>query len=76
MTKASPEVEQLAAERLAADESPAARRRSLSLGEAWSEFVRHPSPWMIGAFLLGSVVGRGSSVGRRRLVGAPRSRSA
>ena len=58
VTKASPEIEQLAAERLAADESPAARRRSLSLGEAWSEFVRHPSPWMIGAFLLGSVVAR------------------
>jgi len=58
MTKASPEIEQLAAERLAADESPSARRRSLSLGEAWAEFVRHPSPWMIGAFLAGSVVAR------------------
>jgi sterol desaturase/sphingolipid hydroxylase (fatty acid hydroxylase superfamily) len=52
------EIEQLAAERLAADESAAARRRSLSLGTAWAEFVRHPSPWMIGAFLLGSVVAR------------------
>jgi sterol desaturase/sphingolipid hydroxylase (fatty acid hydroxylase superfamily) len=52
------EIEQLAAERLAADESPAGRRRSLSLREAWSEFVRHPSPWMIGAFLLGSVIAR------------------
>jgi hypothetical protein len=52
------EIEQLAAQRLAADESPAARRRSLSLGEAWSEFVRHPSPWMIGAFLLAAVVAR------------------
>ena len=58
MTKADPQLEQLAAERLAADESPTARRRSLSLGEAWSEFVRHPSPWMIGAFLLASVVAR------------------
>jgi hypothetical protein len=58
MTKATPEIEQLAAERLAADESPSARRRSLTLGEAWSEFVRHPSPWMIGAFLLASVVAR------------------
>jgi Fatty acid hydroxylase superfamily len=58
VTKVSPDIDQLAAERLAADESPAARRRSLPLGEAWSEFVRHPSPWMIGAFLLGSVVAR------------------
>ena len=60
MTKAGPEIEQLAAERLAADESPSARRRSLSLREAWSEFVRHPSPWIIAAFLLASVVGRGA----------------
>ena len=58
MTKASPEIDALAAQRLAADESPSARRRSLSLGEAWAEFVRHPSPWMLGAFLLGSVVAR------------------
>ena len=58
MTKASPEIEQLAAERLAADEAPSARRRSLSLGEAWSEFVRHPSPWMLGACLAASVVAR------------------
>jgi len=58
VTKPSPEVDQLAAERLAADESPAARRRNLSLGGAWSEFVRHPSPWMIAAFLVGSVVAR------------------
>ena len=58
MTKVSPEVEQLAAERLAADESATSRRRSLSLRQAWSEFVRHPSPWMIGTFLLGSVVAR------------------
>lgn len=63
MTKVKPtlseqEIDRLAAQRLAADESPAARRRSLSLGEAWSEFVRHPSPWMIGTFLLGAVASR------------------
>jgi hypothetical protein len=58
MTRASSEIERLAAERLAADESPAARRRSLTLGQAWSEFVRHPSPWMIGSFLLAAVVAR------------------
>ena len=58
MTKVDPQLEQLAAQRLAEDEAPAARRRSLTLGEAWSEFVRHPSPWMIAAFLVASVVGR------------------
>ena len=62
MTKPASEhearIDALAARRLADDESPAVRRRSLSLGEAWSEFVRHPSPWMIGSFLLGSIVAR------------------
>lgn len=58
MTKASPEIEQLAAQRLAEDEAPTARRRSLSLGEAWSEFVRYPSPWMIGTSLVGAVAAR------------------
>lgn len=52
------EIEQRAAERLADDESPASRRRSLPLREAWSEFARHPSPWLIGTFLVGSLVGR------------------
>jgi len=60
MTKPSPEVEQLAAERLAADEVrlariTGARRTTLSLGTAWRSFWRHPSPWMISAFLAGSV---------------------
>jgi hypothetical protein len=62
VTKATPEVEALAAQRLAADEDritgQARRRQSLSLGGAAREFLRHPSPWMIGAFLLGSVVAR------------------
>jgi len=58
MTKASPEIEALAAQRLADDEAPSARRRSLSLREAFTEFVKHPSPYMIGAFLVGSVAAR------------------
>jgi len=62
MTKPSPEVERLAAQRLAADEDrivgQARRRQSLSLGAAWREFWKHPSPWMISAFLLGSVLAR------------------
>jgi sterol desaturase/sphingolipid hydroxylase (fatty acid hydroxylase superfamily) len=72
MTKATPEVERLAAQRLAADEDrldrstgpgssetgPSRRRQSITLGAAWREFWRHPSPPMISAFLLGSVVAR------------------
>src|SRR4051812_5559684 len=67
MTKASPEVEALAARRLAADEerlrqdlgpSQARRRQSLSLRAAWREFWKHPSPWMISAFLAGSIAAR------------------
>lgn len=36
------------------------RRRAakLSLGEALLEFVKHPSPWMIGSLLAGAVVAR------------------
>ena len=74
MTKASPEIEALAARRLADDESRIlglrserserleitgkGRRTSMPLGGAWRTFWRAPSPWLIGGFLLGSVVGR------------------
>lgn len=65
MTKASPDIERLAAQRLAADEArlgqtaaTGPRRTSVSLGTAWRSFWRHPSPWMISTFLLGSVVAR------------------
>lgn len=62
MTKASPQVEQLAAERLAADEEritgQARRRTSLSMGAAWGEFWRHPSPWLISSCLLAAVAAR------------------
>ena len=78
MTKPSPEIEALAAQRLAADEDrldkfvgqgQARRRQSLTLRAAGAEFWKHPSPWMIAAFLLGSIVAR-ISVGRGLVVGA------
>ena len=34
------------------------RRTSQSLGEAWRAFWSHPSPFLIGAFLLGSLLYR------------------
>ena len=65
MTKASPDIERLAAQRLAADEArlgqitgAGSRRTNVTLGAAWRSFWRHPSPWMISTFLLGSVVAR------------------
>lgn len=63
MTQASPEIEALAAQRLARDEaritgSGAGRRTTPSLGEAWRSFWRHPSPPMISTFLVGAVVAR------------------
>ena len=55
MTKPSPEIEALAAQRLAADEDritgQAKRRQSLTLRAAGAEFWKHPSPWMIATFL-------------------------
>src|SRR4051812_32221196 len=55
--------ERFAAERAASTQEPAARitgsrRTSQSLGEAWRAFWSHPSPFLIGAFLLGSVIYR------------------
>ena len=37
-----------------------ARRTSQTLGDAWSAFWRHPSPWLIAGFLVGSIVYRSS----------------
>jgi hypothetical protein len=34
------------------------RRRSITLGAAFAEFVRHPSPWMLSTLLVGSVITR------------------
>lgn len=60
MTKPSPEIEALAAERLAADEARMAsrRRRSVSLTAAWREFWRHPTPWMMLTVLIGAGTAR------------------
>jgi len=62
MSKVDPEIEALAAQRLAADEEritgQARRRQSLSLGAAWAEFWKHPSPWMISTFLVAAIVAR------------------
>ena len=64
MTKASPEIEALAAERLASDEqritgnAGPGRRTNVSLGAAWREFWRAPSPWMISTFLVAAVTAR------------------
>ncbi|WP_280344410.1 sterol desaturase family protein [Nocardia abscessus] len=35
-----------------------ALRRGLTLGQAFEEFLRHPSPWMIGTTLVGAVIAR------------------
>ncbi len=60
---ANDDVDRLAVQRLAADEASTdaaseARRTSISMGTAWREFWRHPSPWMIGASLAAAVVAR------------------
>ena len=54
------DIDRLARERLAADEEriTGGRRRSLTVGEVWREFWRHPSPWMISTFLAASVAAR------------------
>jgi hypothetical protein len=68
MSRPSPEIEAKARERLAADEHrmaaessgriTGARRTTQSLGQAWRQFWRHPSPWLIGSFLVGAVAYR------------------
>ena len=62
MTKPTPEIEALAAQRLAADEDritgQAKRRQSLSLRAAGAEFWKHPSPWLIATFLVGAIAAR------------------
>jgi sterol desaturase/sphingolipid hydroxylase (fatty acid hydroxylase superfamily) len=62
VTRATPEVEALAAQRLAADEARVtgqqARRTSLPLRGAWRAFWSAPSPWLIGGSLAGAVVAR------------------
>lgn len=50
------EVDRLARERLRQDE---AKRRSIGLGDAAKGFWWHPSPWLIGGFLLCAATARG-----------------
>ena len=64
MTKVSPEIETLAAERLAKDEdritgaAGPGRRTNVSLGQAWRSFWSHPSPFLISSFLVAAIVAR------------------
>ncbi len=60
MTKASPEIEAKARQRLAADEHriTGSRRTVQSLGATWRAFWRHPSPWLIASFLIGAIAWR------------------
>jgi hypothetical protein len=68
MSRPSPEIRARAQERLAADEAASesvervtgSRRTSQSLGQAWRQFSRHPSPWLIGGFLIASLGYRAS----------------
>ncbi len=57
MTKPSPELQSLAEERLAAEETriTGSRRTAVELGTTFREFLRHPSPWMITAALATAV---------------------
>jgi len=60
MNKPTPEIEALAQERLAAEESriTGSRRTTVGLGSTFAEFLRHPSPWMIAATLVTAAVWR------------------
>jgi hypothetical protein len=55
------DIDRLARERLRADEAAitGARRRSVTLGASFLAFWRHPSPWIIGTMLVGSMIARG-----------------
>src|SRR3954453_23176831 len=59
--KASPEIEALAQERLAAEEARitgASRRTTVCLGTTGREFWKHPSPYMIAATIVVALVWR------------------
>jgi sterol desaturase/sphingolipid hydroxylase (fatty acid hydroxylase superfamily) len=60
MSKPTPEIEALAAERLATEETriTGSRRTVVSLGTTSAEFWKHPSPWMIAATIVAAVVWR------------------
>jgi hypothetical protein len=52
------QVDRLAQERLGAAERELARRPKVTLGATFAAFWRHPSPWMISAFVVGTLTGR------------------
>ena len=58
MTDHVERVERLAQNRLAAAESDLARKPKLTLDATFREFWRHPSPWMIGAFITAALTAR------------------
>ena len=69
MSRPTPEIEAKARERFANDERrlsapgseerlSGARRTTQSLRQAWGRFWRHPSPWLIACFLVGSIAYR------------------
>ena len=68
MSKVDPEIEAIAQQRLAAEETriTGSRRASVTLGSTWREFWHHPSPWMITASLL-TALGWRIAVGDWRL---------
>ena len=68
MSKVDPEIEAIAQQRLAAEETriTGSRRTSVTLGTTWREFWHHPSPWMITASLL-TALGWRIAVGDWRL---------
>jgi Fatty acid hydroxylase len=59
---AEAEIEGRARAQVRADEAAitgaGGRRRSMSLGTAWLGFWRHPSPWIIGGMLAGTLTAR------------------
>ena len=60
MSRTDPEIEALAQQRLAAEESrmTGPRRTQVTLGSTFREFWKHPSPWMILATLVVAVTWR------------------
>jgi len=59
MPEPAAKIEEHARARLGADEEAIAGSRApVTLGLAWRAFLRHPSPWMLGCFLVGALVAR------------------
>jgi sterol desaturase/sphingolipid hydroxylase (fatty acid hydroxylase superfamily) len=65
MTRPDDRVETLAQDRLAVEERRLARRNTVGLGATFAEFWRHPSPWIIAAALVATLVWRVAEGGWR-----------